>query len=168
VADIEKADVEMVKAILNTNGVRVYRETLPSGQQVLKVESLGARQAIDDDPDTPPIVSPGDGTVWRPGAGTARDGPASSGGTEQDGARRLRALEAKVDRIAAFLGLSEEPPPPPGSKGADGLSPDKRARIEALNRQFEARLETLRKENLEAVRKVLEEPPGGSGTEKAQ
>jgi type II secretion system protein D len=39
-ADIQEADEDLVKAILEVNRFRVFRETLPSGKEVLKVESM--------------------------------------------------------------------------------------------------------------------------------
>lgn len=65
-----------------------------------------------------------------------------------------------MERILEALGLREEPVPSAKPKGAGRPSPEKRERIEALNRQLEERIEALRKEHLEAIRKVLEEPSG--------
>jgi hypothetical protein len=39
-SDIRNADEDIVKAILEMNGIRVYRETLPGGQTLIKVEPV--------------------------------------------------------------------------------------------------------------------------------
>jgi type II secretion system protein D len=48
--DIKEADEDLVKSILEINGFRVIRETLPSGKEVLKVESMVAAQPTTEDP----------------------------------------------------------------------------------------------------------------------
>jgi hypothetical protein len=41
-ADIPEADEDVVKAILEVNRVRIWREVLPNGKELLKVESIVA------------------------------------------------------------------------------------------------------------------------------
>ena len=38
--DIDDADENMIKAILEVNHIRAFRETLPSGREILKVEPM--------------------------------------------------------------------------------------------------------------------------------
>lgn len=39
-ADIEEADDDIVRAILEVNRIRVYRETLPNGKEIIKAEPI--------------------------------------------------------------------------------------------------------------------------------
>ena len=125
VSAIREADAEMVKALLEVNGIRVFRAGLPGGKKILKAQSLQADPLAGDDPRPWPIirVAP-DGKVrdvYEPSGSAAGDA-----GTEA----RLKALEAKVDAILAAIqeirGAIAAMKDEPRGAGRDRRSPEER------------------------------------------
>ena len=55
-ADIVDADEEVVKAILETNRIRTFAETLPAGKTILHVESMTPSGPAPEDPRPVPII----------------------------------------------------------------------------------------------------------------
>ncbi len=159
VNDIRDANEDVVKTILEMNGVRVYVETLPSQKKVLKVEPIAGPAAPEDLIKSPPIVVVDPAPAPRRPLGPTPP-PALGASKEPDIERRLRELEAKVGEILKALSQprSDRLALPPGSIPVEKLDPRRRERVEALNRQFDERLEALRREHREAIRKLLEEP----------
>jgi hypothetical protein len=168
VNDIKNADEAILKAILEANGVRVFRETLASGAKVLKAESMAADQISPEDPRPSPIVrvpsDPAPTTVTPQNARQPAAGPVASrpeGMPEVE--RRLEALELKVDGVLEGLREVRDALGAAGVAARGTLDARRRARLAEIDRIFQERWEALRKERREAIRKLLaemQEPPG--------
>jgi len=128
---MEGADYDLVKAILEVNGVRIYREVLPNRRAVLKIDTIRPGDLKES---TPPLIRvPPGGPITRAGvptAGTPSPSPGVSD-AEKNTEKRLRDLEGKMDEVLKAL--------------------------HALNRRFDERLEALEREQREGVRKLMEE-----------
>lgn len=94
---IKGADEAMVMAILEANGIRVFKEELPGGRKVIKVESLLPDQGFADEPRPRPIIKVTPGSENRKSNDAIRS--AAPRAKDADLEARVRDLEAKMEEV---------------------------------------------------------------------